>query len=138
MPAEPTEQDIVEGAVAWARQVIPEIAGSYDYATGGKSEALPDVWGEVETVRGGVREDERFPVIARFRDVAKAQRRTSNYAEIGEGMGDPEQNLRSVRAVREQVQRMKRGDEPVAAALLADGTVIASATGWPFMRGLTP
>lgn len=55
-------QAILEGVVAWVKDVLPELVGSYDYLPAGKNANLPDVVAEfdnVELVLGG--NDNRFP-----------------------------------------------------------------------------
>lgn len=42
---------VVTGCVAWARAVLPELLGGYDYVTDQKTQALPDVMGELQDSR---------------------------------------------------------------------------------------
>ena len=49
--------------IAWAREVLPDLASDYDFIPAGKSADLPDIVADIAR-EGVVREDPRFPLIA--------------------------------------------------------------------------
>lgn len=51
---------VVPAAVDWARAVLPELTGGYAYVTDQKSQALPDVMGELQDSRVAL-SDPAFP-----------------------------------------------------------------------------
>lgn len=50
----------VAAVIAWVRDTITELEGAYEYVPAGKTQALPDVVGDVGTIEVAV-DDQRFP-----------------------------------------------------------------------------
>lgn len=70
---------VVTDAVAWASEVLTELQGGYDYVTDQKSQALPDVMGELIDSRAVLSDQLNFPGLAIQQAVLRVFRVTLSF-----------------------------------------------------------
>jgi hypothetical protein len=105
-----TADQVIQAVVAWARETLPELIGSYAYAPAGKTEALPDVVADHATIEYLIDDDRRFPWLSLQQTILAVHSVGMSFMVTNANEGAAAAALRGYA-------------DALAASLLADGTL---------------